>query len=324
MQAVAVLVGVLGVLFALLYTFGGYHQIPQGHVGVYFRGGALLSQIEEPGYHTMMPIVTQVVPVQVTIQTDSVNDIPCGTSGGVMILFDKVEVVNRLKKEFVYETVKNYTVHYDQTWIFDKIHHEINQFCSSHTLQEVYITLFDTLDEHLQGALQKDCNIWAPGIEIIAVRVTKPRVPDKLVQGYVQIENEKTKLQISEQEQAVAEKHAETKRKEANIRAKAELEVAEIQLQIQVANQEAKARIEAIEDDIHLHREKSKAEAALYHKIQEAQANEVLLTPQYLQLQSITSFAQNTKVYFGDKIPSALFDKSDLSITSPRSGSDEK
>lgn len=41
----------------------------------------------------------------------------------------QVEVVNRLKKEMVYDTVKNYTVHYDQTWIFDKIHHEINQVC---------------------------------------------------------------------------------------------------------------------------------------------------------------------------------------------------
>ena len=88
--------------------------------------------------------------------------------------------------------------------------------------------------------LQRDCDQWAPGIEIIAVRVTKPRVPDKIVQGFVQIENEKTQLQISEQEQKVAEKRAETKRKEASIRAQAELEVAEIQLRIQVANQEAK------------------------------------------------------------------------------------
>jgi hypothetical protein len=31
------------------------------------------------------------------------------------------------------------TVHYDRIWIFDKIHHEINQFCSKHSLQEVYI-----------------------------------------------------------------------------------------------------------------------------------------------------------------------------------------
>lgn len=88
--------------------------------------------------------------------------------------------------------------------------------------------------------MQADCDQWAPGIEIIAVRVTKPRVPDKIVQGFVQIENEKTQLQISVEEQRVAEKRAETKRKEASIRAQAELEVAEIQLRIQVANQEAK------------------------------------------------------------------------------------
>ena len=65
-------------------------------------------------------------------------------------------------------------------------------------------------------------------------------MPDKIVQGFVQIENEKTQLQISVEEQRVAEKRAETKRKEASIRAQADLEVAEIQLRIQVANQEAK------------------------------------------------------------------------------------
>ena len=81
------------------------------------------------------------------------TDIPCGTSGGVLIHFDKVEVVNRLRTSDVYSTVKNYTIHYDRTWIFDKIHHEINQFCSGHTLQEVYITLFDTLGTLVNGLL---------------------------------------------------------------------------------------------------------------------------------------------------------------------------
>jgi len=65
--------------------------------------------------------------VQVTVQTDAVSSIPCGTSGGTMISFDKVEVVNRLRSDLVYATIKNYTVNYDKTWIFDKIHHEINQ-----------------------------------------------------------------------------------------------------------------------------------------------------------------------------------------------------
>jgi erlin len=118
---------VIAVAIVVLLFIRSAHEIPEGHVGVYFRSGALLPEIRDPGLNFMVPIVTRVVPVQTTIQTDSVNDIPCGTSGGVVITFDKVEVVNRLKKAFVHETVQNYTVHYDQTWIFDKIHHEINQ-----------------------------------------------------------------------------------------------------------------------------------------------------------------------------------------------------
>ena len=55
------------------------------------------------------------------MQTDKVTEIPCGTAGGVVIYFDHIEVVNRLKKQYVHQTIKNYTVHYDKTWIFDKI-----------------------------------------------------------------------------------------------------------------------------------------------------------------------------------------------------------
>ena len=34
--------------------------------------------------------------LQTTLQTDEVKNVPCGTSGGVMIYFDRVEVVNIL------------------------------------------------------------------------------------------------------------------------------------------------------------------------------------------------------------------------------------
>ncbi len=33
----------------------------------------------------------------------------------------QIEVVNRLRKESVLSTIKNYGVDYDQTWIFDKV-----------------------------------------------------------------------------------------------------------------------------------------------------------------------------------------------------------
>ena len=68
----------------------------------------------------------------------------CGVcySGGVIIYFDRVEVVNKLEEYAVHDMVKNYTADYDKTLIYTKIHHELNQFCSVHNLQEVYIDLF--------------------------------------------------------------------------------------------------------------------------------------------------------------------------------------
>lgn len=71
----------------------------------------------------MIPFITKYHQVQVTLQTDQVMNIPCGTSSGVMLNFDKIEVVNRLKTNLAHATIKNYTVSYDQTWIFSKIHH---------------------------------------------------------------------------------------------------------------------------------------------------------------------------------------------------------
>ena len=44
----------------------------------------------------------------------------------------------------------------------------------------------------LVEALQKDCDKWAPGIEIISIRVTKPVIPQSLMKNYEAIEAQKT------------------------------------------------------------------------------------------------------------------------------------
>ena len=66
----------------------------------------------------------------------------------------------------VHQIVKRYTADYDKLLIFNKVHHELNQFCSSHTLQEVYIELFDQIDENLKKALQQELNTMAPGLTV--------------------------------------------------------------------------------------------------------------------------------------------------------------
>lgn len=161
-------------------------------------------------------------------------------------------MVNRLRKELAQETVKNYTVNYDKVWIFDKIHHEINQFCSKHTLQEVYIDQFDTLDEKLAEALTEGAVKWAPGIEVISIRVTKPRIPDNLLKNYEHIEAQKTALQIAQQTQKVTEQKAEAERTAMKIKAKAEAEIEAIENERKIQKKESQRKIEDIENQIYL------------------------------------------------------------------------
>ncbi|XP_057421735.1 uncharacterized protein LOC130715635 [Lotus japonicus] len=290
-------------------TLSILHQVPEGHVGVYWRGGALLKTITEPGFHLKIPFLTQYEPVQVTLQTDQVTDIPCGTKGGVMINFEKIEVVNRLHKDFVYETLLNYGVQYDKTWIYDKIHHEINQFCSSHSLQQVYIDVFDQIDEKMKDALQGDCTRYAPGIEIIGVRVTKPTIPSSIRRNFEQMEEERTKVLIAIEKQRVSEKEAETMKKMAISEAEKNANVSKILMEQKLLEKDSSRRQEEIENAMYLAREKSLADADFYRVIKEAEANRLKLTPEFLQLKFIESVTNNTKIFFGEKIPGMILDQ---------------
>ncbi|XWS69630.1 hypothetical protein CRYUN_Cryun04dG0195300 [Craigia yunnanensis] len=290
-------------------TLSILHQVPEGHVGVYWRGGALLKMISEPGFHLKMPLITQYEPVLVTLQTDQVRGIPCGTKGGVMINFEKIEVVNRLRKNYVYETLRNYGVHYDNTWIYDKIHHEINQFCSSHTLQQVYIDVFDQIDEKMKDALQGDCTRYAPGIEILSVRVTKPTIPESIRRNYEQMEEERTKVLISIERQKVVEKEAETQKKMAISEAEKSATVSKILMEQKLMEKDSARRQQEIENQIYIAREKSLADADFYRVMKEAEANLLKLTPEFLELKFIEAIADNTKIFFGEKVPNMVLDQ---------------
>jgi len=54
---------------------------------------------------------------------------------------------------------------------------------------------------------------------------------------------------------------------------------------------------------MYLEREKAKADADFYKISKEIEANQMKLTPEYLQKLQIESVTQNTKYYFGESIP---------------------
>lgn len=263
-----------------------------------------MTSISQPGYHIMVPFITSFRSVQTTLQTDEVKNVPCGTSGGVIIYFDRIEVVNLLSQGAVYDIVKNYTADYDKSLIYNKVHHELNQFCSIHNLHEVYIDLFDQIDENLKTALQRDLNEMAPGLLVQAVRVTKPKIPESIRKNYEDMEQEKTKLLIAVQRQKVVEKEAETERKRAVIEAEKRAQVAIIDWEQKILARDSEKKMSQIEDETHLARQKARADADFYQTLKEAEANRMILTPEYVELKKYEALAKNSKVYFGNSIPS--------------------
>ncbi|NXS40364.1 ERLN2 protein, partial [Balaeniceps rex] len=305
----------LGAIAALSLSFlaaaflSAIHKIEEGHIGVYYRGGALLTSTSGPGFHLMLPFITSYKSVQVLLgRCPPAGNGALPRGGGVMIYFDRIEVVNFLIQSAVYDIVKNYTADYDKALIFNKIHHELNQFCSVHTLQEVYIELFDQIDENLKLALQQDLTTMAPGLIIQAVRVTKPNIPETIRRNYELMESEKTKLLIAAQKQKVVEKEAETERKKALIEAEKIAQVAEITYGQKVMEKETEKRISEIEDAAFLAREKARADAECYTAMKVAEANKLKLTPEYLQLMKYKAIAANSKIYFGKDIPNMFMD----------------
>merc|ERR1711899_634380 len=307
-------IGIVG-LALVLFMNSALHKIEEGHVAVYYRGGALLDTIAQPGFHMMLPFITSHKIIQTTLQTDEVKNVPCGTSGGVMIYFDRIEVVNILSRSSVHDIVRNFTADYDKPLIFDKVHHELNQFCSSHSLQEVYIDLFDKIDENLKNAIQEDLGSMAAGLNVMSVRVTKPKIPEAIRKNYELMEAEKTKLMISTQRQKVVEKEAETERKKAVIEAEKEAHVAKIQYERMIMEKEMEQKNNEIEDTIHLAREKAKTDAEFYRVQKQAEANKLLYTPEFIEIKKFESLTNNQKVYFGPDIPSMFINQNEVAPT---------
>lgn len=50
----------IALIVAAILNCLGIHQIPEGHIGIYFSGGAILEGYEEPGWHIMIPYLTTV------------------------------------------------------------------------------------------------------------------------------------------------------------------------------------------------------------------------------------------------------------------------
>lgn len=284
----------------------GLHTIDEGFVGVYYRGGRLLEETAEAGYHFALPLVTRVEQVQITVQTDRVTNVLCGTTSGVNIVFESIEVSNRLAAHAVVDVVRNFSVNYDKTLIFDRVASEVAQLCSRHSLADMR-EKFQSVDEILLEALQINIEKLAPSsLDIINIRVSTPVVPETIAKLFLEQEAERARLKVAVEQQRVAEKKAETQRLERKLEAESRAEVLSIENAAKLAERESQRLASEIEDKRIASQIKSLADAHYYSAERTAAANKLLHTAAFVQLELGRSLANNTKVFFGAQI-SSLF-----------------
>jgi regulator of protease activity HflC (stomatin/prohibitin superfamily) len=128
-------------------------------------------------------------------------------------------------------------------------------------LQEIYIDLFDRLDEELMKALSSDIKKWAPGIEILSVRVTKPTIPKKILQNVEEMEKIKVEYLIAIERERTAVEERRTNQSQAKIKAEADLSVKRIELGKLLDRKKNELKMGKIEADIIVEREKSRVNA---------------------------------------------------------------
>lgn len=126
------------------------------------------------------------------------------------------------------------------------------------------------------------------------------------------MEAEKTKLMVSLQKQETRVQKAETERKRLTMNSQKELEVSKIDMKKRLDEQKAKLQLSRISNEMLVSREKALANARFYSASKETEAQQDLLTPEYIRYKSIEAMKQKSVLYLGDSIPNTLISREQL------------
>uniref|UniRef100_A0A6C0J6L7 Band 7 domain-containing protein n=1 Tax=viral metagenome TaxID=1070528 RepID=A0A6C0J6L7_9ZZZZ len=276
-----------------------FHNVPRGEVGIYYRFGRLIPVVTTSGLHLKSPPpYTWGSTVQITPQTDYINDVQCGASDGTQMIFDEIAVGNHLKADYVIKTVSKFGENYDDYLVKNKVRSQIYVICSKMSSDEIYNTKFDTIDDELFTFLQKDNQKDSEsGVVIDFVRMSKPRIPQNLQNKYNEIAQEKLELQIAKASATKLEQVHKNEKEKAVAFAEKQRAVSskEDERLFEMKNQE-KVR-EMISREIRFQNKLREAEGVYETIKKEAEGNKLLLTLEYLEMKKYEAYYNNAKHY---------------------------
>lgn len=297
------------------FSFFGIHTCQEGHVCVYQRGSAVLETVSGPGYHWKLPLLTDHHNVQVTRQTDRLQAVECGSSKGATVGLD-IEVVNQLRgtPACVLQTVRQHTLDYDKSLIFDAIPSETAAFCKNYPIEEIVITKFDELDdvllrklrEHVKENAPQDPNTGEPCLQIHKVYIRRPTLPPKMREAFEAIELEQKQKDLEEQKKQTERVRLEAQTEKEVMGRQREQRKAEITQQTKTMEATQEAERQAIIDKREADTKRSGAESERFRLEQMALGNQALFTEAYVRLEGIRAAHHNAKLILGDAPQNAL------------------
>jgi len=288
------------------------HHIDEGHVGVYFKYGALQNSVGHPGLNTMTPWVSTYE--QITVRPDSqiLNIFTAVTKDAIPITFKDVEVISSVPQENVLWLVKKFGVNFRTVLVFDRLREEVKRYAFGHDIDDVYNERFLEMSELVITETAKNIERLAQGkIEIINLIIPKPEIPQDIAANYQKVKVEWTEKLVAEKEQEKIQVRKETEELKAVADANRLKAVKRIDIEKEILQKEAEKNISAIENERYRLEEENKANVLKYKKEKEAEGNKLVFTDEYLKIHMSQVFSNNTKLYFsGDNTPfGAIFNK---------------
>ena len=305
-----------GTVLALALIIGmlahSLHHIDEGHVGVYFKYGALQNSVGHPGLNTMTPWVSTYEQITIRPRSEIVNSFNAVTKDAIQITFHDVEVISSVPQEHVLWLVKKFGVNFRTVLVFDRLREEVKKYAFSHDIDDVYNERFLEMSELVIAETTKNIERLAQGkIEIINLIIPKPEIPKDIAANYQKVKVEWTEKLVAEKEQEKIQVRKETEELKAIADANRLKAVKKIDIEKQILQKEAEKNISAIENERYRLEEENKANVLKYKKEKEAEGNKLVFTDEYLKIHMSQVFSNNSKLYFsGDDTPfGAIFNK---------------
>eukprot|EP00092_Neocalanus_flemingeri_P098532 GFUD01125658.1.p1 GENE.GFUD01125658.1~~GFUD01125658.1.p1 ORF type:complete len:329 (-),score=99.80 GFUD01125658.1:57-1043(-) len=287
------------VIISVAAIIDGYHEVVEGHVGVYFRFGALQEGITEPGVHMRQAFVTRTRHVLIRPEEERIQNLEAITKDGIEITFQGIGVLSRTRKDKVVGLIKKFGMDFKKVLIYDRIREDLRIFCAKQTIDQVYNEQFLEIVEAVKKDVEEQIiRLGDGGVEILNLVIPKPDIPQDIALNYKQVKVQWTEQLVAKQQKITEEIKKETELLKAVADARRQKQVLEIKIQERILETEGQRHISEINNQIVRDKQNNLADIAKYAKDKEAAGNTALFTPEYVKLQVAQSLTNNTKFFF--------------------------